>query len=179
MSEETKEIRFTYQFKKAMHPARLKIFEDMLIEALTYFPDLEGDRINIGLTRAFGFAAFAMTGDKSRIKIRFNPAAKLSYHLLGHELTHFVQRSGTIPAGEKQCDIWTLARDIIFCDEPPAYLRIPHAVEVAWKDHAATIRRLCTEAINERRYGRRSYIVWLETHINEISPIGTIQGGDQ
>jgi hypothetical protein len=170
-----KEIRYTHQFRNAIHPARLGIFENMLKETLTYFPELEGDCVNVGVTRAFGYAAFAMTSDRSRIKIRYNPAAKLSYHLLGHELTHFVQRLGTIPSGETQCDIWTLARHPIFCDEPPAYLRIPHAVEDAWKDHSATIRQLCIEAITERRYGRRKYIVWLEAHIRGIDCIGDLK----
>jgi hypothetical protein len=167
-------IKFTSQFKKAMHPARQNIFKNMLEEALTYFPELEGDQIDVGLTHAFGFAAFALTPDKSRIKIRFNPAAKLSYYLLGHELTHFVQRLGTIPHGETQCDIWTLARHPIFCDEPPAYLRIPHSVADTWSDHSAAIRQLCIDAIQERRYGRRRYLVWLEAHIQEIVPIGAI-----
>ena len=163
-------IKFTTQLKSAMHSARLEIFDNMLTETLTHFPELEGDHIDVGVTRAFGYAAFALTGDKSRIKIRFNPVAKLSYHLLGHELTHFVQRLGTIPHGETQCDIWTLARHAIFCDEPPAYLRIPRAIEDAWNDHAATIQALCIEAINQRANGRRRYIVWLERIIAEQSP---------
>lgn len=163
-----KEIKLTSQFKKAMHPARLKIFENMLKEALTHFPELEEDHISVGVTRAFGYAAFAMTGDKSRTKIRFNPAAKLSYHLLGHELTHFVQRLGTVPNGETQCDIWTLARHSIFCDEPPKYLKIPHAVEDAWREYSATIRQLCIGAITERQQGRRRYIVWLESKCQNV-----------
>lgn len=103
-----------------------------------------------------------------RIKIGYNPTEEPSCFVLGHELTHFVQCISDIPHGEKSCDIWTIARDRLFLDRPPGYLRIPRAVRDAWDVHADAVRALCVEAIDQRANGRRRYIVWLEREIAKL-----------
>ena len=44
---------------------------------------------------------------------------------------------------ETQCDIWTLARSELFCDDAPTYLRMPRAVRDNWRHYAGRVRSLC------------------------------------
>jgi hypothetical protein len=105
----------------------------------------------------------------------------VTYQTIGHELTHLVQglvysdRSMArslarqrIPSGEKQCDIWTLARDFLFCDDPPTYLKMPRVIREGWPNYADEIRQLCIAAI-EKRKTHRLYIRWLESEIRKLS----------
>ena len=163
-------IKFSNPVIKGVALEKRNKLEVMLLETLDYFPELGCDVIHLGLTRAFGIAAFALTQDKERIKIRYNPASKLSYNLLGHELTHFVQRLGDIPHGEVQCDIWALARDELFTDAAPEYLLLPNAVKQDWSKYSDVVRSLCIDSIRERAQGRRRYIVWLNKELRELIP---------
>ena len=45
-----------------------------------------------------------------------------------------------IPYGEKQCDIWTLARHELFCDDPPTYIKMPRIMRERWLDYAEPVR---------------------------------------
>src|ERR1051325_3915955 len=120
--------------------------QEMIDHTMGFFPELDGKTITIGYTRKHLGSATVIYRKETvlrliiRLKIR-----KLSYQTIGHELTHLVQgltrgdrRSGAlryqghIPAGEKQCDIWTLARDEIFCDDAPTYLQLPLPVREQW-----------------------------------------------
>jgi len=73
-----------------------------------------------------------------------------------------------IPGGEAQCDIWTLARHSLFCDDPPTYLRMPRSVRENWPDYAESVRELCIAAIDKRHTHRR-YIRWLEDEIRKLA----------
>jgi hypothetical protein len=154
----------------------------MLERSLSYFPELHGKTITVGLTRkhlgsaSIGYRAGTISCLIIRLRVR-----KVTYQTIGHELTHLVQalahgdrsiphatpRHG-IPSGEKQCDIWTLARDFLFCDDPPTYLRMPRGVRDRWPDYAASVRELCIAAIAQRVTQRR-YIQWLEVEIKKLS----------
>jgi hypothetical protein len=153
----------------------------MLERSLSYFPELDGKAISVGLTRKhLGSASISYrAGTISRLVIRLK-VRKVTYQTIGHELTHLVQglvhgdRSMTrslarhrIPSGEKQCDIWTLARDFLFCDDPPTYLRMPRAIRERWPNYAEAIRQLCIAAI-EKRHHHRLYIRWLESEIRKL-----------
>ena len=109
---------------------------EMIERSLRHFPELHGKTITVGLTRKhLGSASITYrAGAISRLIIRLR-VRNVSYQTIGHELTHLVQglahgdrstpRSAArsrIPSGEKQCDIWTLARHPLFCDDPPTYL---------------------------------------------------------
>jgi hypothetical protein len=111
-----------------------------------------------------------------RLKVR-----KLTYQTIGHELTHLLQglayahRSSArsadftkIPSGEKQCDIWTLARHELFCDDAPTYLRLPRVMRESWPAYAAAVRALCIQAIDKRK-SHRCYIHWLEAEIRALA----------
>lgn len=155
----------------------------MLEHALSHFPELTGKNITVGYTRAhlgsavIAYRAGVVLGLTIRLKVR-----KLSYQTIGHELTHLIQglarsersksgrRSHPIPSGEKQCDIWTLARDRLFCDDPPTYLRLPRIVRDRWIEYAEPVRALCIASI-EKRKTHRLYIQWLESELRKLGKV--------
>ena len=154
---------------------------EMIERSLRHFPELHGKTITVGLTRKhLGSASISYrAGAVSRLIIRLR-VRKVSYQTIGHELTHLVQglahgdrlpaRSTArfkIPSGEKQCDIWTLARHPLFCDDPPTYLRLPRIVRDQWPRYAEPVRTLCMAAI-EKRPSHRLYIRWLESEIHQL-----------
>jgi hypothetical protein len=154
---------------------------EMIERSLRYFPELHGKTITVGLTRKhLGSASISYrAGAISRLIIRLR-VRKVSYQTIGHELTHLVQglahgdrstpRSvarSRIPSGEKQCDIWTLARHPLFCDDPPTYLRLPRIVRDQWPLYEKPVRSLCVAAIKKRQ-SHRLYIRWLESEIRQL-----------
>lgn len=154
----------------------------MIERALAHFPELKGKTITVGLTRKhLGSASISYrAGTISRLIIRLR-VRQVSYQTIGHELTHLVQGLGNskgsirdsgprsrIPSGEKQCDIWTLARHPLFCDDPPSYLRLPRIVRDQWPCYAESVRALCLAAI-EKRPNHRLYIRWLESEIRRLT----------
>ena len=170
-------LAFTPLMKKRL---TRRAFE-MIERSLRYFPELHGKTITVGLTRKhLGSASISYrAGAISRLIIRLR-VRKVSYQTIGHELTHLVQglahgdrstpRSvarSRIPSGEKQCDIWTLARHPLFCDDPPTYLRLPRIVRDQWPHYAKPVRTLCVAAI-EKRQSHRLYIRWLELEIRQL-----------
>jgi hypothetical protein len=155
---------------------------EMIERSLRYFPELHGKTITVGLTRKhLGSASISYrAGAISRLIIRLR-ARKVSYQTIGHELTHLVQglahgdrsaphsvAQSRIPSGEKQCDIWTLARHPLFCDDPPTYLRLPRIVRDQWPRYEKPVRSLCVAAI-EKRQSHRLYIRWLESEIRQLT----------
>jgi hypothetical protein len=171
-------LAFTPQMKKRL----TRRAQAMIERALPYFPELRGKTITVGYTRAhLGSASVSYRrGRVSRLIIRLK-IRQLTFQTIGHELTHLVQglahgdrRSASpenvksIPGGEKQCDIWTLARDPLFCDDPPTYLRLPRALREGWPYYADEVRKLCITAIEKRR-DYRLYIRWLEAEIDKLT----------
>jgi hypothetical protein len=156
--------------------------QEMIARALPHFPELNGKTITLGYTRRhLGSASIVYRrGRIARLIIRLK-VRKLTYQTIGHELTHLVQalarrdranRDSTdltkIPHGEKPCDIWTLARHELFCDDPPTYLKMPRIMRERWLDYAEPVRRLCISAI-EKRSTQRLYIQWLETEAGKLA----------
>ncbi len=148
----------------------------MLELALRQFPELDGKTVTIGYTRAHLGSALLprRPTPESRLTIRLR-VRHLTYNTIGHELTHLVQglsrqSAGTarIPEGEKQCDVWTLARSGLFCDAAPSYLRLPRAVRENWPKYASSVRALCVAAI-EKRKSYRFYLRWLEAQIKQLA----------
>ena len=154
---------------------------EMIEQSLRYFPELKDSTITIGYTRKHLGSATVVyrKGIISRLIIRFK-VRKLTYQTIGHELTHLVQglaggdrraasplRGEHIPSGEKQCDIWTLARDKIFCDDAPTYIKMPRVMRERWPAYAEAVRGLCIAAI-EKRKSHRLYIRWLEAEIRRL-----------
>jgi hypothetical protein len=151
----------------------------MLRTALRQFPELQGKIITVGYTRAHLGSALIPRDAEAELTIRLK-VRKLSYNTIGHELTHLVQglshlkdsaTNERIPGGEKQCDIWTLARSELFCDEAPTYLKLPAVIRANWPHYARSIRLLCVAAL-EKRTTYRFYISWLEEQILLLSRQG-------
>jgi hypothetical protein len=154
----------------------------MLERSLRHFPELKDRTITIGYTRRhLGSATlrFRARAAEPQLIIRLK-VRKLTYQTIGHELIHLVQglahgvgtgkapsANGRIPSGEKACDIWTLARHDLFCDDAPTYLRVPHAIREQWPLYSAAVRKLCTAAI-EKRQDHRLYIRWLESELRRL-----------
>jgi hypothetical protein len=171
-------LRLTPQMKQRVTRRTL----EMLQRSLGYFPELKDAVITIGYTRKHLGSATVIyrKGELYRLIIRLR-VRKVTYHTIGHELTHLVQglaygeRFGTrsanpdrIPTGETQCDIWTLARDPLFLDDPPTYIKMPRIMRQRWPDYAESVRELCIAAI-DKRHTQRQYIRWLEQEIAQLA----------
>lgn len=155
---------------------------EMVQRALGYFPELKDAAITIGYTRKHLGSATVIyrKHELYRLIIRLR-VRKVTYHTIGHELTHLVQglgygercgarsaNSDRIPTGETQCDIWTLARDQLFLDDPPTYIKMPRIMRERWPDYAESVRELCITAI-AKRHTQRQYIRWLEQEIRQLA----------
>jgi len=153
----------------------------MLERSLQLFPELTDKIVTVGYTRKhLGSATIVYRkGITLRLIIRLR-ARKVTYQTIGHELTHLIQglaygdrsrsRSAdpaTVPSGEQQCDIWTLARDPLFCDDPPTYIKMPRSIRERWPEYAEQVRHLCLAAI-EKRHTYRFYIRWLEEELRNL-----------
>ena len=155
---------------------------EMIERSLSCFPELKETTITVGYTRKHLGSATVVyrKGVISRLIIRLK-VRKVTFQTIGHELTHLIQGLGRgnltapratdpdrIPSGETQCDIWTLARDPLFCDDPPTYLKMPRNMRERWPDYSESVRELCIAAI-EKRHTHRQYIRWLEEEIRKLS----------
>ncbi|HVO93413.1 MAG TPA: hypothetical protein VMT22_11265 [Terriglobales bacterium] len=167
-------IRLTPQMKQRLtHRAHA-----MIERSLRLFPELADTMITIGYTRKHLGSATVVyrKGDIDRMIIRLR-VRNVSYQTIGHELTHLIQGLAhgvrvtdpdKVPSGEKQCDIWTLARDPLFCDDPPTYIKMPRRMREHWPDYAEAVRDLCIAAI-QKRHVHRQYIRWLEVEIHKLA----------
>lgn len=167
-------VSFTPQMEKRLTQRAVR----MLKLSLRQFPELRDLEIRIGHTKTKLGVAFIPTRFRLPLYIRLRIRG-LTYNTIGHELTHLLQGLTKLPppkrmppweplpGGETQCDIWTLARSELFCDDAPTYLRMPRAVRENWRNYAGRVRSLCVEAIRQRSR-RRTYIRWLEARIAEL-----------
>jgi len=153
---------------------------EMIDRSLTHFPELNGQAITVGVTRKHLGSATVVyrKGEIMKMIIRLR-VRKVTYQTIGHELTHLVQGlthgdrarkadPSHIPSGEKQCDVWTLARHPLFCDDPPTYIKMPRAMRANWFDYADGVRDLCIAAIAKRQT-HRQYLRWLESEIHRLA----------
>ena len=177
-------VIFTSRMKKRLTRRSLAMLE----LALRQFPELDGKTITIGYTQAhLGSAVLPChPTPESKLTIRLK-VRKLTYNTIGHELTHLLQglsrqsvATTRIPSGEKQCDIWALARSSLFCDDAPSYLKQPRVVREKWPQYARSVRFLCMAAI-EKRKTYRFYLRWLEAEIKQLPrrPLKQIRAAKQ
>ncbi len=168
------QLKLTPQMKQRLTRRALQ----MIQRSLGYFPELQDSTITIGYTRKHLGSATVIyrKGVILRLIIRLK-VRKLTYQTIGHELTHLIQGlahgaratdPAKIPSGETQCDIWTLALDPLFCDDPPTYIKMPRSMRERWPDYAESVRELCIAAI-EKRHTHRQYIRWLEQEIRALA----------
>jgi hypothetical protein len=156
--------------------------QEMIERSLQRFPELKDTSLTVGYTRKHLGSATVVyrKGVITRLIIRLK-VRNVTYQTIGHELTHLIQglahgdrsksRSADpakVPSGEQQCDIWTLARDPLFCDDPPTYIKMPRLIRDRWPDYANEVRDLCIAAI-EKRHTHRHYIRWLEEELRKLA----------
>jgi len=173
----TMPIRLTPQMKQRL----TRRVHEMIERSLLFFPELKDTVITVGYTRRHLGSATVVyrKGAIARLIIRLR-VRKVTYQTIGHELTHLIQglthgdRSrpradpAKVPSGETQCDIWTLARDPLFCDDPPTYIKMPRSIRDHWPDYADRVRELCIASI-EKRHTQRFYIRWLEDELRKLA----------
>jgi hypothetical protein len=129
----------------------------------TFFPELKGRTLRIGLTRSANGLAVA-----GGTEIWFNPAG-LSHHTIAHEFTHLLQGRPGLPTGERSCDVFCLARHWTLNDAVPNYVRIPKTLvdekERLAEAGAKLIFTVASEAVHNRSKGLRNYIAWFESEL--------------
>ena len=129
-----------------------------------YFPELDGETVVVGLTRAA--SGMAVPGGT---RIWLNPS-RLSYHTVSHELVHLLQcRDLEIPAGEKACDVFSFARHWTLNDERPSYVKVPREIvdERGRFNEAGAklVFAVAREAVTQRAKGMRNYISFFEAEL--------------
>lgn len=133
-----------------------------------YFPELDGLRLKVGLTRSS--SGMAVPGG---YEIWLNPF-QMSYHTIAHEFVHLLQRDGTgIPQGERSCDVFALARHWTLNDVGPSYVKLPpRLLEIDGTlapAAAKTVHQVAAEAIEKRRQGLRTYIAYFESRLRDVA----------
>ena len=148
--------RTTRLFERSAHRARLL---DRLESVRAYFPELEGDEIQVGLVlsrRVLGRGSL----DPQSPGIWLRPRLA-GLFTIAHEMTHLLQAKGLVPRGERACDLHALARSPLLVDSLPTYLKMPAALADAEPPTARIANFLhaaARSALEERRRGRRDYL---------------------
>ena len=134
-----------------------------LDEARAEFPEFIGRTIKVGVS---SYAEGKAQKDRMAIWLR---SREVSLNTVGHELMHLVQGLGSVPSGERSCDVYTLARSVKFCDSKPYYLKVPRAF--IGEDRAIrpslriVLHMVAKEAVGRRELGERNYITWFEKEL--------------
>ena len=154
---------FTRKFKSKKGQSR---FLKRLDVARSYFPELAGETVKVGITiNAPGKADIVGKGV-------FFRSRNVSNYVMGHELTHLLQGSGHVPKGERSCDLFTLARRVEFCDEAPNYIKVPRRLlddrRFIRKEFRGMIHETAKAALIRRKMGRKNYIAWFEKELFDI-----------
>ena len=145
-------------------PHRERILE-YLEFARRFFPELEGVNIRVGLAQKRGVLGWGSL-DPERPGVWVRPR-QLQLFTIAHEYTHLLQARGLVPRGERQCDLWALARSPLLIDSPPNYLKLPRALRRGrpTNDQAHGLCTAAREAIAAREAGDRRYLARFEERL--------------
>lgn len=94
---------------------------------------------------------------------------RLQLFTIAHEFTHLLQARTLVPRGERQCDLWALARSPLLIDAAPNYLRLPRALRRGrpTNDQAHALCAAARLAIEAQQAGDRRYLVKFEAAMAE------------
>jgi len=150
-------------------PHRERILE-YLEFARRFFPELEGVNIRVGLALKRGVLGWGSL-DPERPGVWVRPR-QLQLFTIAHEYTHLLQARGLVPRGERQCDLWALARSPLLIDSPPTYLKLPRAYRQRPlpTDVAALMHRIARECVAARDRGDRRYLQMFEHALADACP---------
>ena len=145
-------------------PHRERILE-YLEFARRFFPELEGVNIRVGLAQKRGVLGWGSL-DPERPGVWVRPR-QLQLFTIAHEYTHLLQARGLVPRGERQCDLWALARSPLLIDHAPTYLKMPVRLRHGRVDpaDAQVLCELAREAIAARDAGDRRYLQRFEREV--------------
>ncbi len=135
--------------------------------ARRFYPELEGLSIRVGLAQKRGVLGWGSL-DPARPGVWVRPR-RLQLFTIAHEFTHLLQARGLVPRGERQCDVWALARSPLLIDAAPNYLRLPRALRRGrpTNDQAHTLCAAARAAIAARDAGDRRYLARFEASLAE------------
>jgi hypothetical protein len=135
--------------------------------ARKFFPELEGLNIRVGLAQKRGVLGWGSL-DPARPGVWVRPR-RLQLFTIAHEFTHLLQARGLVPRGERQCDLWALARSPLLIDAVPNYLHLPRALRRGkpTNDQAHALCASAREAIAGREAGDRRYLARFEATLAE------------
>lgn len=107
--------------------------------------------------------------DPPRVAVRPHTRTPVALHAtLAHELVHLLQPPrGSVPGGERSCDLYALARAGRLFPHPPAYLRLPREAAREWPRWAPLAEDLAREALRRRAEGERRYLLGWERRFRE------------
>jgi hypothetical protein len=136
---------------------------ELIRQVRTFYPELDGITIRVGLTRtAAGLAA------REQPWIWINPR-KLTRHTIAHELIHLLQSRGLVPSGEKSADLHALARHPLLADDLPYYLKTPRALRNSPPERRGRVHlllhALARASLARRESGERNYLRWFEDEL--------------
>lgn len=158
-------------------------FRERILERVEFvrrfFPELDGVTVRLGLAQKPGVLGWgSLDPDQPGIWVR---PKRLDYFTIAHEFTHLLQARRLVPGGERQCDLFALARSPMLADTPPGYLSVPHALRAKRRLTAAQSALLCDaarRALAAREAGDRRYLVRFETEIAEAWRNGALASAD-
>ncbi len=134
-----------------------------------FFPELDGLTVHVGRALRRDVLGWgSMDPARPGIWVR---TRRLAYFTIAHELTHLLQARGLVPAGERACDLWALARSPLVIDALPGYLKLPRALRSRGglePPLASTMHRLAREAIAWREAGDRRYLAAFERELARV-----------
>ncbi len=171
-------FRPTRRLERSPHLDRLLTAARRVGEA---FPELAGREVRLDLlSSASRYRGLTFPLERPpRVAVRPHTRTPLALHAtLAHEFVHLLQPPhGTIPGGERSCDLYALARVGSRFPHPPAYLRLPRGLAREWAGWAARAELLAQESLRRREAGERRYIVEWERRLGEEFRGRRDQGG--
>jgi hypothetical protein len=132
-----------------------------------FFPELEGLSIRVGLAQKRGVLGWGSL-DPEHPGVWVRPR-RLQLFTVAHEFTHLLQARGLVPRGERQCDLWALARSPLVIDAAPNYLKLPRSLRRGrpTNDQAHALCTAARKAIAAREEGDRRYLAGFEQALAE------------
>src|ERR1041384_2875759 len=99
---------------------------EFLEVARKFYPELEGLVIRVGLAQKRGVLGWGSL-DPERPGVWVRPR-RLQLVTIALEFNEGFQARRLVPRGERQCDLWALARTPLLIDAVPNYLSLPRSL---------------------------------------------------
>jgi len=160
--------RWTFSRLAARSAHHARIVEHLEF-ARRFFPELAEVTIHVGLAQKRGVLGWGSL-DPERPGVWVRPR-RLYLFTIAHEFTHLLQARDLVPRGERQCDLFALARTPLLIDHPPSYLRLPRSFRCAspTPEQAQQLCDAARRALAAREAGDRRYLLRFERELAELA----------